>query len=205
MSGNLAVGSLAPSGLPGVDGGGTAAVPRAAAEPDAAPAWDIAGASAQLGGSVRVLVVDDNPMNLTLMSALIESRGLVPVVAADGAEAVALACGLRFDLILMDLQMPILDGLGATSAIRRFEAHSSRAAVPVLAYSSAPPGANLLAAHGLNGSLNKPCELQELEDCLAQWCPAYRSLQAEFGVGQDSSNGLPPAACASSTGGGLSR
>ena len=67
-------------------------------------------------GSARVLVVDDNPVNLMVISALLESRGLMPFLAADGAEAVALASEHHFDLILMDLQMPILDGLEATSA-----------------------------------------------------------------------------------------
>lgn len=134
----------------------------------------LAGPSAHCYGPVRVLLVDDNPANLMLMSALLESRGLVPTLAADGAEAVALACELPFDLVLMDLQMPILDGLGATAAIRRFEAAESRLATPVLAFSSACPGARVLERHGLNGSLAKPCDDQELEDCLVQWCPRYR-------------------------------
>ncbi|MDP3223598.1 MAG: response regulator [Rubrivivax sp.] len=133
-----------------------------------------AGRTAHCYGPVRVLLVDDNPVNLMLMSALLESRGLVPTLAADGAEAVALACELPFDLVLMDLQMPILDGLGATAAIRRFEADQSRAATPVLAYSSTCPGEKVLSRHGLNGSLSKPCDDQELEDCLVQWCPRYR-------------------------------
>lgn len=127
-----------------------------------------------LFGSARVLVADDNPVNLLVISAMLESRGLLPLLAADGAEAVALACELQFDLILMDLQMPLLDGLGATGAIRRFEAAHARAAVPVLAYSSACPGPAVLASHGLNGSLDKPCSGLELEECLSLWCPTFR-------------------------------
>lgn len=142
------------------------------------PAPDVALSEVALpkapgSGAVRVLVADDNPLNLMLMSAMLESRGLAPVLAADGAEAVALACEINFDLVLMDLQMPILDGLDATSAIRRFESLGSRPAVPVVAYSSMLPGRGLLAQHGMNGSLAKPCEDQELEDCLLRWCPTY--------------------------------
>ncbi len=133
-------------------------------------------------GSVRLLVVDDNPVNLMMISALLESRDIVPVQAADGAEAVTLASAQPFDLILMDLQMPILDGLGATSAIRRNECDGSRSAVPVIAYSSMSPGAGVLAAHGMNGSLAKPCGDQELEDCLVQWCPTYRPAPPLRGV-----------------------
>jgi len=133
-----------------------------------------AGPSAPSCGSLRVLVVDDNPVNLMAMSALLQSRGLVPVLAADGAEAVALACETRFDLILMDLQMPVLDGWEATAAIRRFENACSQPAVPVISYSSMSLGAGILARHGMNGSLDKPCDDQALEDCLVRWCPAYQ-------------------------------
>ena len=137
-------------------------------------------------GPVRVLVVDDNPVNLMLISVLLESRGLLPVLAADGAEAVARATELQFDLILMDLQMPILGGLEATSAIRRFESNHPRVAVPVVAYSGTPPGAGVLAKHGLNGSLSKPCSDQELEDCLVQWCPTYRAAPVVHSAIHDS-------------------
>ena len=130
-------------------------------------------------GRLRVLVVDDNPVNRMVISAMMESRGIVPLLAADGAEAVALACELHFDLILMDMLMPILDGLGAISAIRRFETESARPAVPVVAYSSVSLAEVVRVRHGLNGSLMKPCGDQDLDDCLLQWCPTYRS--APFG------------------------
>jgi CheY-like chemotaxis protein len=139
---------------------------------------EIPGPGSRFCGSIRVLVVDDNPVNLMVISAQMESRGLSPLLAKDGSEAVTLACELHFDLILMDLQMPVLDGLGATAAIRRFETTSARPAVPVVAYSSSSPGAGILASHGLNGSLAKPCGDRELDDCLAQWCPTYRPPEA---------------------------
>jgi hypothetical protein len=87
----------------------------------------------------------------------------------------------------MDLQMPILDGLAATAAIRRFESACARPAVPVIAYSSASPGRAVLARHGFNGGLSKPCDNQDLEDCLLQWCPGYlpapsRIARADLGA-----------------------
>jgi len=145
-----------------------------------------AGAPAEAtGGSARLLVVDDDPESLRVISALLESRGLLPLLAADGAEAVALACEMDFDLILMDLQMPILDGLSATVAIRRFETRSARPAVPVVAYSSANLGDGLLADHGMNGRLTKPCDDRDLEDCLVRWCPTYRPAQSVRGAAFD--------------------
>ncbi len=140
------------------------------------------GTPPHANAAVRVLVVDDNPVNLMLISAQMEVQGLQPSLAADGAQAVALACERPFDLILMDLQMPVLDGLAATAAIRRFEFDTSRAAVPVVAYSSLSPGELVLAMHGMNGRLSKPCEAQELEDCLARWCPGYRPDARERGA-----------------------
>ncbi|MEY3251973.1 MAG: hypothetical protein RL227_946 [Pseudomonadota bacterium] len=122
---------------------------------------------------LRVLVVDDCPVNLAVVSAKLKALGVTPMQAADGAEAVALACEWQFDLILMDLQMPILDGLGATSAIRRFELHRSRPAVPVLAHSSSAVEATVLVRHGLSGHLPKPCTEQQLQTCLLRWCPSY--------------------------------
>jgi CheY-like chemotaxis protein len=122
-----------------------------------------------------VLVVDDNPVNLMLISALMEARGVLPLLAADGAEAAALACEMHFDLILMDLQMPILDGWEATAAIRRFESACSRPGVPVVAYSSTPPNARVVEARGMNGILAKPCSDQDLDDCLVRWCPGFHS------------------------------
>src|SRR5262245_23890594 len=68
-----------------------------------------------------VLVVDDNPVNLEVASQMLHCCGIKPLLANDGVEAVALACELRLDLILMDLTMPVLDGFEATAQIRRFE------------------------------------------------------------------------------------
>lgn len=154
------------------------------------PSGTRASEDAHAFGPVRVLVADDNPVNLMVISALLESRGLLPLLAADGAEAVALACAMPFDLILMDLQMPVLDGLGATSAIRRFEAAHGHTAVPVIAFSCACPGPAVLAGHGLNGSLEKPCSARELEDCLAQWCPAFCPAPAGHGTAPLNGRGL---------------
>jgi CheY-like chemotaxis protein len=187
MSGIPSPGSQALSGLLGVLGSWLRTWSSEMWQSSEDLPCETAGPIAHSYGSVRVLVVDDNPLNLMLMSALLESRGIVPLLAADGAEAVALACELHFDLILMDLQMPILDGLGATSAIRRFESTSSRPAVPVVAYSSSCPGAGVLATLGVNGSLTKPCEDQDLERCLVRWCPTYRAVPALRGVAHHNS------------------
>lgn len=69
----------------------------------------------------RVLIVDDDPTSLEDAGELLRLFGIAPMQATDGTEAVALARAHEFDLILMDLQMPVLGGLGATKQIRLHE------------------------------------------------------------------------------------
>ena len=121
-------------------------------------------------GGPRILVVDDNPCNLHMASELLACWGITPMLAADGAEAVALACGGDFDLILMDLQMPVLDGLEATKQIRRYELQQRCARAPVLAYTSCVFDEDILRHCGVDGVLEKPCSVGVLERCLSRWC-----------------------------------
>ncbi len=95
----------------GTDASGRRAPAQSPALPKLGPvASDLAG--------VRVLVVDDNRLNRKLMSMWIEARGGLVTTAADGAEGVRLALEADFDCILMDMSMPVLNGLDAASAIR---------------------------------------------------------------------------------------
>jgi CheY-like chemotaxis protein len=123
-----------------------------------------------LPSGLRVLVADDNPSNLGYARELLGGWGITPTVAADGAEAVALARKRGFDVILMDLQMPVLDGLAATKQIRRFEVEQSRSRTPVLAYTSHAVDECLLRHCGLDGVLEKPCSADALRACVARWC-----------------------------------
>ena len=133
-----------------------------------------------------VLVVDDNPVNLMTASALLTSFSIVPVVAADGAEAVALAAELQLELIMMDLQMPVLDGMSATRQIRQAELQMKRKRVPVVAYTTSAPSAQSLQHCGLDGKLEKPCDDRALRLCLERWCPHLLSPSnaAAHGSGQ---------------------
>jgi two-component system sensor histidine kinase BarA len=119
-------------------------------------------------------VVDDNPSHLMMASELLEQCGISPLLASDGAEAVQLACERSFDIILMDLQMPVLDGLQATSIIRQFERTHPRRRTPVLAYSMSNVSMTILADCGLDGRLGMPFNTTELEACLLQWCGGFQ-------------------------------
>ncbi len=141
----------------------------------AQPTAGLARATASRVGNqcLRVLVVDDNPSHLDTASALLGQCGIVAHVAADGAEAVALCREQDFHLVLMDLQMPVLDGLAATSSIRRHELLQGRPRTPIVAFSNWQSTLGLLDACGFSGLLSKPCGLAQLEACLVRWCAPY--------------------------------
>jgi CheY-like chemotaxis protein len=146
--------------------------------------WPVAGMAAapnstfafapQRGRSLahRVLVVDDNPVNLMLATELLSYFNIQPIMAADGAEAVAMASELQLDMIFMDLQMPVLDGLTATRQIRAAELADRRLRVPVVAYTTSAPAMPVLHGWGLDGLLEKPCDIPALKSCLQRWCPS---------------------------------
>ena len=128
------------------------------------------GVDGPRGVGPRILLVDDTPSYRGEACELLASYGLTPTVAADGAEAVALACARDFDLILMDLQMPVLDGLEATKQIRRFEGEHGRVGVPVVAYTARALDDDVLRRCGIDGVLEKPCSARALQECLLRWC-----------------------------------
>lgn len=112
-------------------------------------------------GALRVLLAEDNPINATVARRLIERAGHAVTLAHDGQEAVDAALRDEFDLILMDLQMPRLDGLAATRLIRASSKHSN---VPIVALTANAMGSDQLActAAGMDGFLSKPIEPKAL-------------------------------------------
>jgi CheY-like chemotaxis protein len=119
-----------------------------------------------------ILVVDDNPANRALAKELLSCWDIEPLLAAGGAEAVALASELRLDLILMDLQMPAPDGFAATAQIRRFERQHGSRRVPVVAYTSAIESADELCLRdsGIDAVLHKPADAKAFRECVTRWC-----------------------------------
>jgi CheY-like chemotaxis protein len=138
-----------------------------------APTWDAATEASTVDadcGELCVLVVDDSSFNRRLASEMLWVWGVKPLLAADGAEAVRLARAVRLDLILMDLQMPVLDGRSATRQIRQEARTLGRARVPILAYSVMPLSRASLRDDGFDGALDKPCDSLALRACLMTWC-----------------------------------
>ena len=120
-----------------------------------------------------VLLVEDNPVNQAVAKAMLRKLGLSMRLASHGAEAVELVRGHDFDVVLMDCQMPVMDGFEATAAIRRLP-DARRAALPIVALTAnAMQGdAQKCLAAGMDAFLAKPYTLALLRETLARWLPA---------------------------------
>jgi CheY-like chemotaxis protein len=116
----------------------------------------------------RVLVVEDNLINQEVLLELLKATGLVVDVASNGLQAVAMARSSGYDAILMDIQMPELDGFAATREIRELPGHAETPILALTANAFAEDRAASLAA-GMNDHLAKPVEPQRLYAMLLRW------------------------------------
>ena len=124
--------------------------------------------------SPRVLLVDDCPVQLLLGCVLLARWQIIPELARDGLEAVLLAREQEFDLLLMDVEMPVLDGLAATHRIRRHEQQCKPARrVPIVAYTANETALDerTWRHSGIDAVLAKPSPEPAMEQCLKRWCP----------------------------------
>ncbi len=119
--------------------------------------------------SGRILVAEDNPSNQKLISILLQKMGLEVVIAEDGRQAVDKAIEQPYDLILMDMQMPTLNGYDATRELR-----NKGCKTPIIAVT-----ANAMMGDeekciesGCDGYLSKPINLAELNDVVGKYIPS---------------------------------
>jgi signal transduction histidine kinase/CheY-like chemotaxis protein len=120
---------------------------------------------------LRILVAEDNAVNQKLITSILEKRGHMVVVANDGRSALAAMERQRFDVVLMDVQMPEMDGFEATALIRTQE-HQTGAHLPVIAltaHAMAGDQEKCLAA-GMDDYLSKPLKAHELYAAIDRWC-----------------------------------
>ncbi|MBI1199595.1 MAG: response regulator [Phenylobacterium sp.] len=148
-------GEIAAASAPGEGSRFRVVLPLARARPladyDAAPPPTDAGAEGALGegwSALRVLLAEDHPTNQKVVQLILAPLGAEVVIAENGAEAVRLMHAEAFDIVLMDMQMPVMDGLAATRLIRRLEAERpNRPRTPIVMLS-----ANAMAQHRLDAA-----------------------------------------------------
>ena len=124
----------------------------------------------QRAAGYRVLLAEDNLINQEVAKGLLEAVGLAIDVAADGEEALRLAASGRYAAILMDMQMPKMDGIAATQAIRQLPGRESLPILAMTANAFADDRERCLDA-GMNDHLAKPVNPDELYSMLLRWLP----------------------------------
>jgi CheY-like chemotaxis protein len=140
--------------------------------PTAGPATPVNAAPVPTQLRGRVLLAEDYPANQRIARWMLERLGLEVALAVDGKEVIAALERDRFELVLMDCQMPEMDGYDATTAIRTSTAgyHS----IPIIAMTAAALASDRdrCFAVGMNDYISKPVQQDELARVLARWLPA---------------------------------
>ena len=122
--------------------------------------------------TANILLVEDNEINQRVATRLLQRLGLEPQIAANGLEALVALERTHYDLVLMDLQMPEMDGLEASIELRRREVASGEH-IPIIAMTAnaLPEDRRAAMTAGMNDYLAKPVTLAELQRVLERWLP----------------------------------
>ena len=136
----------------------------------------------------RILVADDNAVNQQVAAHMLEKLGCHCELASDGAQAVNLHAANRYDLILMDCDMPGVDGFQATQRIRAAEQPGRRTPIIALTACTGQGEREQCLASGMDDFLSKPIRPQMLKEMLARWlapAPAAAENTAETNIGDE--------------------
>ena len=127
--------------------------------------------------AARILVVEDNAANLELVRYLLAFTGYMVSQARDGGQGIVLALQERPDLILCDLQMPVVDGYQVLAQLRQ---HAETADIPVVAVTafSMPNDRQKVLTAGFNGYLSKPIEPETFVAQIEEFLPAQLRLRS---------------------------
>jgi signal transduction histidine kinase/ligand-binding sensor domain-containing protein/DNA-binding response OmpR family regulator len=127
----------------------------------------------------RVLVVEDQPLNREVAEGMLTALGIEVETADDGRQALEMLATRRFDLVLMDCQMPVMDGFSATAELRRREGTGRRMPVVALTADATSDGRDKCLAAGMDDHLAKPFTRAALHAALSRWLSEEREAPAE--------------------------
>ena len=127
-----------------------------------------------LDGAVecRILVAEDNEINVEVLRAMLRQLGFECDVAPNGKEALRMAMETPYDIVLMDVNMPVMDGLTATRELRNMlPGNDEQKALPIIALTAATLPDNIaeIINAGMNDHIAKPFSMATLRDKLAKW------------------------------------
>jgi CheY-like chemotaxis protein len=120
----------------------------------------------------RVLVVDDNAVNQRVAMRMLQRLGFRIDVAANGLVAVRMVRQQLYDAVLMDCQMPEMDGYAATREIRRMEQPGERIAIIAMTAEALTGARERCVAEGMDDYISKPVRLEDLTRAIRKWHPA---------------------------------
>jgi signal transduction histidine kinase/ligand-binding sensor domain-containing protein/CheY-like chemotaxis protein/HPt (histidine-containing phosphotransfer) domain-containing protein len=149
--------------------------------------------------SGHVLLVEDEPVNAAVAQGYLSALGCTSVWVEEGPEAVARSTAERFDLILMDLSMPIMDGFATTALIRQREGASRRVPIVALTAHDAANYRGICLSAGMDDLLTKPYTLEECAQLLRRWIGSKtdRPAETELRPSRDALSSVDPTAVAS--------
>jgi CheY-like chemotaxis protein len=129
--------------------------------------------------SCRILLVEDNDVNRMIATKLLEKRGHVVIAVENGLLAVEATAAERFDVVLMDVQMPVMDGITATAEIRTRE-QATGVHIPIVAVTAhaLDQDRQRCLAAGMDGYLTKPIRSAELFETVGRYAPAEAAAAA---------------------------
>jgi signal transduction histidine kinase/ActR/RegA family two-component response regulator len=130
------------------------------------------------GQGQRILLVEDNPVNQTVIEAMLRSLGFEVYIAVDGAQAVAQVARQRFAATLMDCRLPIIDGYEATRRIRQLPQAASMPIIALTANALQGDRERCLSA-GMNDYLAKPFKRTDLQQILQRWLPGQSAATGD--------------------------
>ena len=141
-------------------------VPMGHAQEAAAPRTALPAAVC-VGSQLSVLVAEDNVVNQKVVLMLLKKLGVQADLVADGAQAIEAVMGNHYDLVLMDVQMPEVDGLTATREIRSRLPLDRQPVIFGLTAHATTEYRDICLGAGMNGFLTKPLEMEKLRDLVA--------------------------------------
>ncbi len=122
-------------------------------------------------GNARVLLVEDNQLNQQVAKELLEQAGLEVTIVENGLEALEVLNEQKFNLVLMDIQMPVMDGITATEKIRQLDNGAQNLPIIAMTANAMVGDRKKSLDAGMNDHISKPVDPEQLYECLHRWIP----------------------------------